>query len=279
MSTSSSSLTSPTTQREHQVHPAHLQAPLVDNWLKPFSVKLFRVPLFGFRAWLICGFVSVACSLLFHLCVVCFQLLLHSPTNSFCSNLFQRRHSHSLSAITTFDPVSDSTPTAVVTEIDEDSAFTEAHDSLRVLLSQGKRHSIEMNVSGSAREEGEPRLAGIAVGGMQVEDDIGDLDKTQAQEPDSTRLREGDAATDLLQRCAQDAANKATCEMKAYTSKLLKEAGVREQRIADLIAERGTERDAALVTKLESLVKVLSEWVDSKILNLSATVDKKIGKS
>ena len=36
-----------------------------------------------------------------------------------------------LAAITSFDPVSDTTPAAVVTEID--SAFTEAHDSLRVL--------------------------------------------------------------------------------------------------------------------------------------------------
>ena len=37
--------------------------------------------------------------------------------------------------IPSFDLVSDSTPAAVVTEIDEDSAFTETHDSFRVLLS------------------------------------------------------------------------------------------------------------------------------------------------
>ena len=70
--------------------------------------------------------------------------------------------------------MSDSTPAAVVTEIDEDSAITEAHDSLRVLLTQWKRQSIEMNA---------PSLEVTAGGGMQVEDDIGDLDETQALEP------------------------------------------------------------------------------------------------
>ena len=33
--------------------------------------------------------------------------------------------------------------------IDEDSAYTEANDSLRVLLPHGKRQSVEMNASGS----------------------------------------------------------------------------------------------------------------------------------
>ena len=36
--------------------------------------------------------------------------------------------------ITSSDPVSDTTPVVTVTEIDEDSAYTEANDSLRVLL-------------------------------------------------------------------------------------------------------------------------------------------------
>ena len=72
-----------------------------------------------------------------------------------------------------FDPVSDSTPTAVVTEIDEDSAFTEAQD-LRVLLSQGKR-SVEMNASSSVGEELDPRCAGTDVTGMRMEDDTATL--------------------------------------------------------------------------------------------------------
>ena len=111
---------------------------------------------------------------------------------------------------------------------------------------------------------------------MQEEDDTGDLDETQAQEPDSKRLREGETASDLLQRCAQDAENKVTCDMEAYTSKLLQEADVREQRTAERIADRETERDAAPAAKLESLMKALSESVDSKISNLSATVDGKL---
>ena len=72
--------------------------------------------------------------------------------------------------------MSDSTPTAVVTEIDEDSAFTEAQNNL-VLLSQGKRHSVEMSASGSVGEEGDPRCAGTDVNGMRMEDDIGDLER------------------------------------------------------------------------------------------------------
>ena len=59
------------------------------------------------------------------------------------SSNFSRRHSslsvtwsacQILATITSFDPVSESTPAAALTEIEEDSAFTEAHDSLRVLF-------------------------------------------------------------------------------------------------------------------------------------------------
>ena len=119
------------------------------------------------------------------------------------------------------------------------------------------RKSLEMNVWIMPPLWVHPCTAGTAVSGMQVEEDTG-LDETQAQEPDSKRLRESNAATDLLQRCAQDAANKATCEMKTFASKLMQEAEVREQRTADRIAARDTERDAALATKLEGLVKALS---------------------
>ena len=85
--------------------------------------------------------------------------------------------------ITSSNPVSDTTPVAPVTEIDEDSAYTEANDSLRVLLLHGKRQSIEMIASGpvvACVEAGAPlpSLTDVAGGSMQVEDDIGDLDDT-----------------------------------------------------------------------------------------------------
>ena len=58
------------------------------------------------------------------------------------SSKFQRRYSPFSKVvcvsiqvtITSSDPVSDTTLVALVTEIDEDSAYTEANDSLRVLL-------------------------------------------------------------------------------------------------------------------------------------------------
>ena len=74
--------------------------------------------------------------------------------------------SNNRTEITSFDQVSDSTPTAVVTEIDEDSAFTEAQDNLRVLLSQGMRQCVEMNASSSVEET--PRCAGTDVNGMHL---------------------------------------------------------------------------------------------------------------
>ena len=51
----------------------------------------------------------------------------------------------SQTTITSFDPVSDFTPAAV---------FTEAHDSWRLLILQGKRRIVEMNTSGLVREDG-----------------------------------------------------------------------------------------------------------------------------
>ena len=103
---------------------------------------------------------------------------------------------------------------------------------------------------------------------MQVEDDFGDLDETQVQEPGSKRHKEGNAAKDLLE---------------ALTSKRMQDAVVRDQRMAERMAERDAaaaaalaERDAALAAKLEGLVKAVSESVDTKIRNLSACVDGKM---
>ena len=82
--------------------------------------------------------------------------------------------------ITSSDPVSHTTPVAPVTEIDEDSAYTDANDSLRVLLLHGKRQSVETNASGSVMACAEAEapllsLTDVAGGGMQVEDYLGDL--------------------------------------------------------------------------------------------------------
>ena len=168
-----------------------------------------------------------------------------------------------------FDPVSDSTPATVVTEIDEDSAFTEAHDSLRVLLSHWKRQNFEMNASGPVREYGAagttvPCLVATAGEGMQVEDDIGDLDETQVQETGSKRLKEGNTAKDQLDQ-------------------LRKDAQVRDQRLAERMAERDAAAAAALantnaemMAKLDSLMKDMSASVDVKIQHLSDTMDGKM---
>ena len=117
--------------------------------------------------------------------------------------------------------MSDNIPVAPVTEIDEDSAYTEANDSLRVLLSHGKSQSVETNASGPVGVGAE---AG-AGGGMQVENDIGDLDETQVMEHSSERDTEGSVAKDMLMRCAEDAACEATSEMKAITSQGARPAG------------------------------------------------------
>ena len=103
---------------------------------------------------------------------------------------------------------------------------------------------------------------------MQVEDDIGDLDDTPVAEPGNKRYQEGSVAKDMLMRCAENAACKATSEMKGITNQLLQHAAVRDQRMA--------ERGAALAEKLAGLVKAVSESVDSKIRNLSASVGGKL---
>ena len=90
--------------------------------------------------------------------------------------------------------------------------------------------------------------------------DIGDLDETQALEPDSKRHEEGDVAKDLLDQLREDAM-------------------VGDQPMEGRKAERDAaaaaplaERDAASATKLERLMTTLSESMDTKIRNLSATV-------
>ena len=99
---------------------------------------------------------------------------------------------------------------------------------------------------------------------MQVEDDIGDLDETQVQDPGSKRLEEGNAAKDLLDQLRQG-------------------AQVRDQRLAEQIAERDAAAAAALantnaemMAKLYSLMKNMSASVDVKIQHLSDIMDGKM---
>ena len=110
---------------------------------------------------------------------------------------------------------------------------------------------------------------------VQVEDDIGDLDDTQVAEPGSKRYKEDSVCKGYVVRCAEDAACRATSEMNAITSRLLQDAAVRDQRMAERDAAMA-ERDAASAEKLADLVKAVSESVDSKISNLSASVDGKL---
>ena len=79
--------------------------------------------------------------------------------------------------------------------------------------------------------------------------------------------KEDSVAKDMLMRCAEDAASRTTSEMKAITSQLLQDAAERDRRHA--------ERDAAFAEKPAGLVKVVSESADSKICNLSQSVDSK----
>ena len=86
----------------------------------------------------------------------------------------------------------------------------------------------------------------------------------------SKRHMEGSVAKDMLVRCAEDAACEATSEMKAITSQ-----GARPARGG---TGRGHGRKGcSSAEKLEGLVKAVSKSVDSKISNLSASVDGKLG--
>ena len=84
-------------------------------------------------------------------------------------------------------------------------------------------------------------LTNVAGGDMQAEDDLGDLGGTQVLELGRTRFTEDSVAKDMVMRCAEDAASRATSEMKAVTSQLLQDAAERDQRLA--------ERDAALAER------------------------------
>ena len=76
---------------------------------------------------------------------------------------------------------------------------------------------------------------------MQVEDYLGDLDDTQVADPGRKRWKEDNVAKEMLTRCAEDAAGRATAELKAIKSRLLQDAAERDRRLA--------ERDDAMMEK------------------------------
>ena len=74
---------------------------------------------------------------------------------------------------------------------------------------------------------------------MQVEDDIGDLDETQDLELGSKRLKEGNAAKDLLDQLRLD-------------------AQVRDQCLADRMAERDAAAAVALANTNAEIIRNLN---------------------
>ena len=147
-----------------------------------------------------------------------------------------------------------------------------ANDSLQVLLQHGKRQSVEMDATGSAvacAEAGASLLSltHIVGGGMQVEDDLGNLDDTQVAERCRKRWKEDNVVKDMLTRCAEDAAGRATAELKDITSRLLKDAADRDRRFA--------ERDEAMMERLMGLEKGVSDLMDSRMINLEQRVQNR----
>ena len=100
-------------------------------------------------------------------------------------------------------------------------AYTVANDSLQVLLRHGKWQKVEMDATGSAvacAEAGAPTLSLTSIAGGR--DDLGDLNDTQVTEPGRKRWKEDNVAKEMLTRCAEDAAGRATAESKAIVSRL-----------------------------------------------------------
>ena len=131
---------------------------------------------------------------------------------------------------------------APVTEIDKDSSYTEANDSLQVRLQHGKRQNVEMETTSSAVAFAE---AASLLSLTNI--DLGDLDDTQVTEPGRKTWKEDNVAKEMRTRCPEDAAGRATAELKAITSRMLQDAAERDRGLA--------ERGEVLVEKLTGLEK------------------------
>ena len=100
------------------------------------------------------------------------------------------------------------------------------NDSLEVLLHQEKRQSPEMEAASSSYEAADtvaliPCLTDPVERGMQVDEDLHNLENTQVTEPGRKRWKEDNVAKEMLTRCAEEAAgrasNKASMEMENKT--------------------------------------------------------------
>ena len=74
-----------------------------------------------------------------------------------------------------------------------------------------------------------PCLTDIA-GGVQVEEDLDDLDDTQVT--GRKRWKEDNVTEETLMRCAEEAPGRATTEVKDITSRLMQDAADRDRRFA-----------------------------------------------
>ena len=95
---------------------------------------------------------------------------------------------------------------------------------------------------------------------MQVEENLDDLDDTQVTEPGRKRWKEDNVAKDMLMRCAEEAAGRATSEVKDITSRLMQDAADKDRRLV--------ERDQHMMEQLTGLVKGVSETMEGRMSDL-----------
>ena len=150
-------------------------------------------------------------------------------------------------------------------DADSASAYIVANDSLQVLLQQVKRQSEVMEAASSAAVVAEtgalvPCLTDLAGGGMQYEENLDDLDDTQETEPGRKRWKEDNVAKEMLMRCAEEAAGRATSEVKDITSRLMQDAADQDRRLA--------ERDLHTMEQLTGLMKGVSETMEGRMSDL-----------
>ena len=106
--------------------------------------------------------------------------------------------------------------------------------------------------------------------------DLDDLDDTQFAEPCRKRWKEDNVAKEMLMRCAEDAAGRATAKVEDITSRLMQDAADRDRRLA--------ERDQKMMEQLTGLLKGVSDTMDGRMSDLEQRVqhqwtvfEKKVG--
>ena len=127
-----------------------------------------------------------------------------------------------------------------------------------------------------------PTLTDLAGRGMQVDEELEDIEHTQVAEPGRKRWKENNVAKEMLTRCAEEAASRATLEMKEAASRatlemkeaasratldmkdttscLMQDAADRDQQIA--------ERDQRVLEQLGGVVRGVSESLEGRLSDL-----------